>query len=856
MLELFIPLLGRLLLLRCLALCGSAPSFVSGASSNGNCSCHPVLPTGILLGSSLLLPQQPTPACTTTTTTTTTTTSTNTTTTTVSTTTTTLTNTTTTTLTSTSSTSTWTNTSTSVTSSTFTTTSRTSTSTSTTFTRTTTNFTGNTTTTTSTTSTTTLSTTSTTSSTSSTTTSTTSSSTTSATNTTTTTTTLTNTSTTTSSTTTFSSTGTTTVTTMSTTLTDTSTTTSATSATLTNTTTWTTSTSSTYTETKTETTTTTTSRTVTTSTTSSTGLSQTNETSDESTQTNTSTTTMTNTSTSSSTSSTTTTSSTTSTTLPFCSNCFYGGVPVSSITNESANCTDLQNGGTCNYIVNDGMSDNSDNQSNSTSNVSLGACYTPGLAEFYCPLQQGACLHPSERNIRCKVCSFSSFFDEAEAFGQISGTVHWGPNQIGNEIDESMLDGYSVRLVDCCGAVHTEIGKTFKVLSRPPEKTACCDPRAYSLSFGPIARPQDVVSIMISPFQGGHELLGGVLIPIADSTPTPTTSSTTTLTTSTVTRTIITIVTTTRTKTTFTTTSSTTIYTPVSVTIRGCLGMNVSDPMAFVAVPDAQKAIAEVLAAACGPKVTTSMIKVNLKLGSRCSSRRLQAAMSQRRLDSGGQVTANYVIVIPPSVSGGAGAVGQNAIQALGTLIPSKVTSDLRTAMARYPSLSSFAVTVFHIGAPSLTAAISTTVAPLISADPVEEGGPGPILALVGCILVLLAACAACPLALWLRYKRDIAYADARKSAEVQRAASPQPNDLDEERNSTLQSQSARNPSLFSQAEFSNSQDDGHNEQSAKQKDFLIPVPESSARNHVEPQASDHEQPEESNGFEMGACCI
>jgi len=125
-----------------------------------------------------------------------------------------------------------------------------------------------------------------------------------------------------------------------------------------------------------------------------------------------------------------------------------------------------------------------------------------------------------------------SFADTSPETGEIAGSLSWGPNQIHGMVDESMLDGYQVRLVDISGGIWATVGQVPKIFPMPPYLAGCCA-LLYNLTFGPVPLPRLVVGLMVTPYRGDEELLGGVTVTFRDftTTSTTTTSRTTTSTT-------------------------------------------------------------------------------------------------------------------------------------------------------------------------------------------------------------------------------------------------------------------------------------------------------------------------------------
>ncbi|CAE8637687.1 unnamed protein product, partial [Polarella glacialis] len=113
---------------------------------------------------------------------------------------------------------------------------------------------------------------------------------------------------------------------------------------------------------------------------------------------------------------------------------------------------------------------------------------------------------PFKRNVYSLIACFA---DTSPETGEIAGSLSWGPNQIHGMVDESMLDGYQVRLVDISGGIWATVGQVPKIFPMPPYLAGCCA-LLYNLTFGPVPLPRLVVGLMVTPYRGDEELLGGV----------------------------------------------------------------------------------------------------------------------------------------------------------------------------------------------------------------------------------------------------------------------------------------------------------------------------------------------------------
>jgi len=121
-------------------------------------------------------------------------------------------------------------------------------------------------------------------------------------------------------------------------------------------------------------------------------------------------------------------------------------------------------------------------------------CYnTMDAQELLCGRQN--LILPISRTLRCQVCAVGSFEDMEDEVGKISGTLYWGRNAIDGEIDESLVDGYDVWLVDSCGEQYLHVTRVTKL--NWIQENGCCDPAAYNYTFGILDMPQESMLIML-----------------------------------------------------------------------------------------------------------------------------------------------------------------------------------------------------------------------------------------------------------------------------------------------------------------------------------------------------------------------
>lgn len=74
-----------------------------------------------------------------------------------------------------------------------------------------------------------------------------------------------------------------------------------------------------------------------------------------------------------------------------------------------------------------------------------------------------------------------------DATGKLKGTLFWGPNSVDGEIDETLLDGYDIWLVDACGEQYGHLGQVLKLDIR----SKCCNTEAYNFTFDVIDMPKE-----------------------------------------------------------------------------------------------------------------------------------------------------------------------------------------------------------------------------------------------------------------------------------------------------------------------------------------------------------------------------
>ncbi|CAK9078869.1 unnamed protein product [Durusdinium trenchii] len=427
------------------------------------------------------------------------------------------------------------------------------------------------------------------------------------------------------------------------------------------------------------------------------------------------------TSSSSTSTSTSSSSSSTTTTRAWCQS-FLPGIPPL----QDDNCTELQEGDICFAVPVNKAENETDNITEYNMSDAFG-CYATRASELLCA-RSGVAL-PISQTIRCQVCGGGSFEDMEDATGKLKGTLFWGPNSVDGEIDETLLDGYDIWLVDACGEQYGHLGQVLKLDIR----SKCCNTEAYNFTFDVIDMPKEHMSFMITPFKAEDRLLAGTLIPIQERTTTTTTTTTTrSATTSTATSVTLTATSSKTWTSSFTTTSSTTVttvttlststvptttettYIPISAVLRGCFGLSVVNPLAFIAKPEAKEAIKQVIAKAAGPEVEYTYVQdVLFQEGEACTSRRL--SRSKRRLQEG-PLRADYVIVVPPTPAteslGGAEAIGQRAKSIIQLVSVQQATTWLNEELQRHSSLRNFTASITHISSIRLQTAVDPLIIP------------------------------------------------------------------------------------------------------------------------------------------------
>jgi len=146
------------------------------------------------------------------------------------------------------------------------------------------------------------------------------------------------------------------------------------------------------------------------------------------------------------------------------------------------------------------------------------------FADFYCPAgaPSSSNLVLGTQDLLCRVCGIGSFTDSNPDENIITGTLSWGPLQKGGSIDESMIDGYVVAIVDECGIPLQYFGSVTK---NPSVDSSCCNPSAYSKTITAETLPANYHSFVVLPEKAGKFIHGGKVVEILDVSSTTTTTT-------------------------------------------------------------------------------------------------------------------------------------------------------------------------------------------------------------------------------------------------------------------------------------------------------------------------------------------
>jgi len=121
-------------------------------------------------------------------------------------------------------------------------------------------------------------------------------------------------------------------------------------------------------------------------------------------------------------------------------------------------------------------------------------------------------------NIVCRVCTVqATALDTDQALGKFRGRISWGPNMRYGVVDETIVTGYKVTVVDACGLPLTvPDGPSFRYLPKQLSIPTCCSPEAYSLVWS-LTLPQRYSHFMVVPYSDAWgEQDAGLLIRIVD----------------------------------------------------------------------------------------------------------------------------------------------------------------------------------------------------------------------------------------------------------------------------------------------------------------------------------------------------
>lgn len=313
--------------------------------------------------------------------------------------------------------------------------------------------------------------------------------------------------------------------------------------------------------------------------------------------------------------------------------------------------------------------------------------------------------------VGCKMCATLHAQDWGRSGFSLSGEVRWGPG-ISCEIEESLVDGYQVWLVNDCGEQMVLLGTVAKQQDRQLSAN-CCDESWYSFYLGLLTAPSDAASIAIVPFRGSQLYLPSFL-PITQ-------------------RTIA------------TSTTTTTIASNMSeVGLQGCLGISVSDSTPFTN-PDNLDAVVQVIqgfvSSAAGDGIDADHVsEVQVALGSACIFERRRPPWrppgTLRRLQE--QLSIAFAVLLPPDL-GGRLALAQAALQRMSELSMEEATTLLTQEMQHFPELANVTVVV-----QSLENSIFADDSVIPEPEPVRPTGLDPfiIVAIVLSSLCILVLCA------------------------------------------------------------------------------------------------------------------
>ncbi|CAE7591141.1 unnamed protein product [Symbiodinium microadriaticum] len=250
----------------------------------------------------------------------------------------------------------------------------------------------------------------------------------------------------------------------------------------------------------------------------------------------------------------------------------------------------------------------------------------------------------------------------------LSGELRWGPNA-SCEVEEIVIDGYQVWLLNECGDQLELLGSVNKKPDWQPEMLTCCDASWYALYLGLTDVSPEAAAFAIVPYRGA-QTFGASVLPILHRTPIPTTTVTTSRSTS--------------------TTRITSTFTDLSpVRVDGCLSVLMADPSEFEDHADlVAQAIEAAVSSAAGAVIQPEYVNhVSTTFGQSCldadARRRLQDVLSNRTVS----ISIIFAVLIPPYVPDRQ-AVAENISGTLELLPPEQASQLLTREMQKYEALA------------------------------------------------------------------------------------------------------------------------------------------------------------------------
>ncbi|CAE7814486.1 unnamed protein product, partial [Symbiodinium sp. CCMP2456] len=343
---------------------------------------------------------------------------------------------------------------------------------------------------------------------------------------------------------------------------------------------------------------------------------------------------------------------------------------------------------------------------------------------------------------------FRYLADSGDSGYSLSGELRWGPN-VSCEVEEIVIDGYQVWLVNECGDQLELLGSVEKQSDWRPEMLTCCDASWYAVYLGRTDVSRDVAAFAIVPYRGA-QTFGASVLPILHHTPIPTTTVTTS-------------------------TRITSTFTDLSpVRVDGCLSVLMADPSEFEDHADlVAQAIQAAVSSAAGAVIQPEYVQhVSTTFGQSCldadARRRLQDVLSNRTVS----ISIIFAVFIPPYVPDRQ-AVAENVSGTLELLPPEQASQLLTREMQKYEALENVTVTVQAVvmNAVSTTATSTHTTATSTSATSTSATSTTarlaeaaadvlPVGVIIACILTTLCLLVLIFVLLYWRMRRRLAEAD------------------------------------------------------------------------------------------------